>query len=44
MEIILNGVTVHIIGSKRSRRFKNLKSEPPVRPLGKGPHSITMSV
>lgn len=44
MEIILNGVTVHIIGSKRSRRFKNPKNEPPVRPLGKEPHSITMSV
>ena len=44
MEIILYGVAVHFSGSKRSRRFKIPKNEPPVRPLGKGPHSITMSV
>ena len=44
MEIILNGVAVHLSGSKRSRRFKNPKNEPPIRHLGKGPHSITISV
>lgn len=35
---------VHFSGSKRSRRFENLKSEPPVRHFDKEPHSITMSV
>lgn len=44
MEMILNGVTVHIIGSKRSRRFKIPKNEPPIRHPGKGPHGITISV
>ena len=41
---LMAGAVNHIIGSKRSRRFENPKSEPPVRHFGKEPHSITMSV
>ncbi len=35
---------VHFGGSKRSRRFKITKNEPPIRHPGKGPLGITISV